>query len=154
MGLDMYLKKKTYVKNWNHTSDENLHTITVKKGKKIREDINPERICEIVEDVMYWRKANHIHKWFIDNIQSGNDDCGEHYVSRDDLKKLIKLCEQVLKFEAGKLNPKEILPVHEGFFFGSYNYGEWYYEECKRTLDILSKLLEEENGDFYYCSSW
>jgi len=36
MGLDMYLYKKSYVKNWNHTPDEQKHSITVRIGGKIR----------------------------------------------------------------------------------------------------------------------
>ena len=29
----------------------------------------------------YWRKANHIHKWIVDNLQDGKDDCQEHSVA-------------------------------------------------------------------------
>ena len=29
MGLDMYLHKRTYVKNWDHMGPEDRHTITV-----------------------------------------------------------------------------------------------------------------------------
>jgi len=154
MGLDMYLKKKTYIKNWDHTPEENLHYVIIKKGDTIREDIKQKRISEIVEDIMYWRKANHIHKWFVDSIQSGEDDCREYYVNRDDLEKLVKLCQDILKFKAGDLDPRKILPVFEGFFFGGYTYDEWYYEACKRTIDIVGKALLEEDGDFYYQSSW
>ena len=60
MGLDMYLHKKTYVKNWDHMKPEELHEITVKKGGKVRKDIKPDRINEVVEEVAYWRKANAI----------------------------------------------------------------------------------------------
>ena len=29
MGLDMYLEKRTYVKNWDHQTPEERHTVTV-----------------------------------------------------------------------------------------------------------------------------
>ena len=33
----------------------------------------------IYEDnqIASWRKANAIHKWFVDNVQDGVDDCGD-----------------------------------------------------------------------------
>ena len=32
MGLDMYLTKETYVKQWDHQTDEERHEVSVKKG--------------------------------------------------------------------------------------------------------------------------
>lgn len=28
----------------------------------------------IWQEIGYWRKANHIHKWFVDKVQGGDDD--------------------------------------------------------------------------------
>lgn len=47
MGLDMYLHKKTYVKNWDHIKPENRHVITVTKGGKPVNGIKVERIARI-----------------------------------------------------------------------------------------------------------
>ena len=69
MGLDMYLHKKTYVKNWEYMSPEELHEVTVKKNGQELPNIKKERISSIEESVAYWRKANHIHQWFVDNVQ-------------------------------------------------------------------------------------
>jgi hypothetical protein len=77
MGLDMYLTRKVYVKNWSFRKPEELHEITVKRGGQPRTDINPEKISYVIEDVAYWRKANAIHKWFVDNCQDGVDECQE-----------------------------------------------------------------------------
>ena len=41
--------------------------------------------------VAYWRKANAIHGWFVDNIQDGVDDQNEYYVSKEKLEELKKL---------------------------------------------------------------
>jgi len=70
MGLDMYLSKKTYVKNWDFQKKSERHTVTIKKGGKVRTDIKPERVSYITESVGYWRKANHIHQWFVDKDTS------------------------------------------------------------------------------------
>ena len=50
MGLDMYLSKKTYVKNWDYMKEGDRHTITV-VGPHTH-SINPSRISHIIEDVM------------------------------------------------------------------------------------------------------
>ena len=78
----------------------------------------------IVEEVAYWRKANAIHKWFVDNVQSGKDDCDSYEVSREQLVKLLGDCEQV---KAHNELAEELLPTQSGFFFGSIEYDKWYF---------------------------
>ena len=97
MGLDMYLYRKTYVKNWRHMQPEQLHHIEIKRGEFIRQDIKPERIAYIIEEVAYWRKANQIHKWFVDNVQDGVDECQESSVEREKLGELVALCKKVIE---------------------------------------------------------
>lgn len=47
------------------------------------------------KEVAYWRKANQIHKWFVDNIQNGVDDCDNYQVSKENLEELLNICKQV-----------------------------------------------------------
>lgn len=96
MGLDMYLAKKTYVKNWDHMSDDQKHTITITKGGEPT-GIDVNRISYIEEHVMYWRKANQIHAWFVETVQKGVDDCGTYYVEVGQLEELLDLCKEVLE---------------------------------------------------------
>lgn len=58
------------------------------------------------EDVAYWRKANQIHGWFVENVQRGEDDCKEYYVSRKRLKKLLDTVNAVL--QASRLVPGKV----------------------------------------------
>ena len=81
MGLDMYLNKKTYVKQWDHQSPEEKYEVVVTKGGKPVDGIKASRVKYIEEEVGYWRKANQIHRWFVTNIQDGVDNCGDYYVS-------------------------------------------------------------------------
>ncbi len=103
--------------------------------------------------VAYWRKANHIHKWFVDHVQNGNDDCEEYRVSRDQLQLLLDNCKLVLM---NKEEAKTLLPRQEGFFFGSYEYDEYYWLDIQDTIEQLEKILKEypEEWDFKYQSSW
>lgn len=150
MGLDMYLHKRTYVKNWDHQTADEKHQITIKKGGKIRKDIKRNRISSIIEEVAYWRKFNALHMWFVENVQKGVDDCGDYYVSDDKLKELLAELEQVVK---DKSKAAEILPTASGFFFGGTEYDEYYFYAVKETIKILKELVKE-GGDFYYHSSW
>lgn len=150
MGLDMYLSKRTYVKNWDHQTADEKHQISIKKSGKVRKDIKPKRISSIIEEVAYWRKFNALHMWFVKNVQKGVDDCGDYYVSDDKLKELLAELEQVVK---DKSKAAEILPTASGFFFGSTQYDEYYFQDVKDTIKILKELVKE-GGDFYYQSSW
>jgi hypothetical protein len=151
MGLDMYLDKENYVKNWNFQKPEEQHEITIKKGGKPVENIDPAKVKFIVEEVGYWRKANTIHNWFVDNVQGGKDECQRSYVEREQLRELLELVEKVLKDHS--LAP-ELLPTQSGFFFGSTDYDEWYFKDLEDTKGILEKALADENGDYYYHASW
>ena len=153
MGLDMYLYKKHYVKNWDWMADHEKHTISVKKGKKKLDHIKPDRVYYVVEEVMYWRKFNALHKWFVDNVQEGVDDCKECFVDESDLKMLLETLTYVFD---NKDSAETILPTAQGFFFGSDEIDEYYWEEVKSTIIQLKDLLEEDNkgASFYYRSSW
>jgi hypothetical protein len=152
--LDMYLEKKTYVKSWEHDPKGKKYKVTVKRGGKDT-GVLPDRVKYVIEEIGYWRKANAIHKWFVDNVQGGNDDCAEYLVSRKELQELLKLAKQALSAKTQE-EKEELLPAQEGFFFGDTDCGEDYEEDLKTTVDILEKALKEPNdeGEFIYSSSW
>ena len=126
----------------------------------------------IAEQVGYWRKANAIHQWFVDNVQDGEDDCDYHReVTRGDLIELRDLCINVVnhspmalgKIENGeRWTPTtgwekiledgkyiidasyaaEHLPTQHGFFFGSNNYDQWYISDLMETIKICNEVLD------------
>jgi hypothetical protein len=153
MGLDMYLEKRSYVKNWDH--NKNKHSITVKYNNKVRKDIDLNKISGIVEEVLYWRKANAIHNWFVKNCQDGNDDCRSYYVTREKLQELVDLCDEVIETKDVSL-----LETASGFFFGSTEYDNYYFDDLKRTSAVIkNELLNKHpegcwNPEYYYQSSW
>ena len=154
MGLDQFLMRKIYIGNkWRDAKDR--ITINIPKSQKTAvfpvNDIKSEKISEIVEEIGYWRKANAIHKWFVDNIQDGNDDCGEYRVSEEQLNKLLKLCETVI---ANPGMAYKILPTEDGFYFGSTDYDEYYHQDIKDTKAIIEEALKDPSNEVYYSSSW
>jgi len=146
----MYLEKRTYVKQWDHQSAEEKHEVVVTKGGQPTK-IDPKKVKYIIEEAGYWRKANQILRWFVENVQNGVDNCGEYYVGSEKLTELLELCKKV---EADHSLADELLPSASGFFFGGTDYDEWYYNDITNTIAILEEALEDEHGDFYYSSSW
>lgn len=184
MGLDMYLSKKTYVKNWSHQSPEEQHSVEVKKNGVLHPTIKPEKVTYITEEVMYWRKANQIHGWFCNNTRELVDNV-RYDVSKEDLEKLLSDCKQVLEIlntstksvtqvQGGFKNGEpfmvdisvydnvdeimEILPPTQGFFFGSDTIDDYYKQDIEETIKVLQEELSlPEVGygaEYEYYASW
>lgn len=154
MGLDMNLNKKTYVLNWGHTPSEERFDINITKGGKEFNAIDTTKVVYIEEEVMYWRKANAIHQFFVDNCQDGKDDCRQSYVSQDVLVELLNNINDILNDHS---KADDLLPAQEGFFFGSTEYDEWYFDALKATKVMLEKEMASpswDNCSYYYQSSW
>lgn len=146
MGLDMYLKARKYTSKY---TDKELNKKLLKLSKI---DTTNTESAELVIQVGYWRKANHIHKWFVDNVQEGEDNCRNYDVSKEQLKDLLKLCKEI-KEENSKA--EELLPSQTGFFFGSYEYDEWYFDGINETIEIIERVLKiDEEWSFEYNSCW
>jgi len=148
MGLDMYLTKETYIGHKEYRKYNGQEDAVIKiKG------VSEDRVKEVVEEIMYWRKANSIHSWFVENVQGGLDECQKSEVEIEKLEELRDICGEIIDHNH---LAEEMLPSTSGFFFGSTDYDEWYWEDIQRTYDGLNKLLEEDNtrSCFYYQASW
>lgn len=144
MGLDMYLNAKRFI--WH--SEEELS----EKVADAFPEVKNRRVKNVIVEAMYWRKSNQIHKWFVDNVQRGVDDCGYYSVSHAKLQELIDLISQALTDRDSSK-----LPTQGGFFFGSTDVDQWYWDDLESTRIELSKVLEdfnEKDWDFEYNSSW
>jgi len=154
MGLDMYLSAKQYLSKYSNAADsEKIAKINEIFNIKTEED-NEYGVKEVSFRVAYWRKANAIHQWFVDNVQDGVDECQESYVPREKLQELIKLCERII---ADPKSSKDLLPTQNGFFFGSNQYDEWYINYINYTAKELNKALKDPaftEAEFYYQASW
>lgn len=174
MGLDQYLYAEKYVSGWAHAKPEDRQEMH-KLGWAI--DGLKEMVCEgsphaeVRVCIAYWRKANAIHRWFVDNCQEGVDDCNPYLVTREQLAELRGLCMRVIEasklaegmvangktfkpewgewrtnLEEGKivLNPEvaqELLPAQAGFFFGSTDYDQWYMQNLMDTVEQIDRAL-------------
>ena len=147
MGLDMYLRgtktfgiyprgqyKPPFERTFEFQSLLNNHDM-----ENAPIDYGTSWSCYTVQfPLMYWRKSNQIHQWFVQNVQGGKDNCDEYSVSLDQLKLLSKTIEPALVSTAAAT---ELLPTAEGFFFGSQEYDEYYFEDLKNTKKQIDKII-------------
>lgn len=100
------------------------------------------------KELAYWRKANAIHKWFIDHCAKGNDDCSEMEVSRADLEKLYSNCKEVLassKLVKAKIkNGKYASPATGGRWVDNIVEGKTIKDQT-----VAHKLLPTTDGFFF-----
>lgn len=151
MGLDMYLSKHIYLgANYEHNNVKG--SIKLTKGKdNTPVNINFKKVKYIIEEAAYWRKANAIHQWFVTNVQDGEDNCADYYVSKEQLQELIDTCKAVI---ADNSKASELLPTQSGFFFGGTEFDDWYFQNLADTVTQLEAVIKDTGGDFYYSSSW
>lgn len=126
MGLDMYLQRR----NKSDSASDG---------------------CEAA----YWRKANQIRKWFVDNTGYPEDaDCLMHKVTKEQLEQLVSDCRKVMENHslAG-----ELMPSSEGFFFGNIEINEIYFSQIRETVRMVTEVIAEtdwNNEDVFYYEWW
>ena len=162
MGLDQYLTAKKYVAKWGYSKDYKDRWITQEF-----QDALPMDVPNITQygghggmnmeyPVGYWRKANAIHNFFVQEVGEDVDDCREMWVDRDILVELRSRCDDVLKADDMEKMAEEVgLETVSGFFFGDTSYDEWYKDDLKLTIEICDHVLAlPEEYSIYYQASW
>jgi len=153
MGLDMFLNAKRYLSDYDvadRVKKEAMMELFPELKAYVIEEYNP--IEQISAQVGYWRKANAIHNWFVQNVQGGKDNCANYYVSRIQLLALKSFCEQVL---ADNSLAEKLLPPVSGFFFGNTEINKFYFSDLESTVKIIDGALAlSEDWEFEYHSSW
>ena len=165
MGLDMYLSAKKHLSKINYKVLQENNELDYNSPEAVYPEFNDlmqlTQLTDVATDMYgasvevtcaYWRKANQIHSWFVREVQGGEDNCGEYYVSSDKLLELLAICKHSLENK----DPALLLP-QGGFFFGSTDIDEWYWNDIKSTISQLERILalpEFDNLSFYYNSSW
>lgn len=97
MGLDMYLYKANRVGKlsaYELLEMEMKHTTSLKQ-------------------IAYWRKADNIHMWFVNNVQDGIDDRGTYEVTKEMLEDLLHTCKS-----------------------------KWCYKDIEDTISIIEDILQ------------
>jgi hypothetical protein len=156
MGPDMYLSARLYTSAYmGKEHNGRLRSLATELG------MPPDNAgagnfnhAEIITCAGYWRKANHIHAWLVQNVQEGVDECQDHDVDRYQLRRLREACVTVLESKEEAV-AREVLPTTSGFFFGGTDYDEDYYKDCEHTIRVIDACLACNDAiGFTYRSSW
>jgi len=153
------LTAERYFGNYMNPNERDLIIEALEGDHPPVRDTNPSATVQI--DIAYWRKANQIHQWFVDNVQGGEDNCQKYFVSIEDLRGLVTLCEGLL-VKKSVVDAEEELPTASGFFFGDTEYNEYYWQDLEDTVNQLRPVLDwfDENDkrlmqwDLHYRASW
>lgn len=102
--------------------------------------------------VYYWRKTNSVHNFFVNNAQGGKDECQYTEVPAGLLEDLIARAAAITEDHS----LTDLLESRGGFFFGSTDYDEWYFEDMEKTARDLPVWIDKapEGATFGYQSSW
>jgi len=168
MGLDQYLEARQYVskRNWlddGHEENANYHIIQPMTQTGV---IDPDSFSGITLEytAAQWRKANAIQRWMEDNLTvEGLENCQSYSISSEKLKELREACNRVLAAtsdKTAKVAEENGLAPMQGFFFGSYDFDEWYFRDLEYTVETINRLDRagalnpESDVSFTYRAWW
>ena len=136
MGLDINVTKiaKTMVKT---------NTNSWKDYEKLIDELN-DIDCENFEFLAYFRKVNFLFEFFSGSL---NEEETTAVITRGEMEELIEKCEFVLN---NRDKASEILPTCDGFFFGSLDYDDYYFESVAKVLLSFQVILENYSDDYLY----
>ena len=149
MGLDQYLEARQYVSknNWlddgGYEDNPDYHTLQPMTQTGV---IDPDAFSGITLEynAAQWRKANGIQRWMEANLAGGAmENCQSYPIDSAKLRELRDACNRVLSARSD--NTKEVAeecglsPMH-GFFFGTYDYDEWYFRDLEYTVETINRL--------------
>ena len=89
------------------------------------------------EQIGYFRKVNFLVKFF-ENIDHRVENLQKIYVDQETAETLLKACEEVL---ADHDKAAELLPTTEGFFFGSTEYDDDYFNDVEGVRNYVKREL-------------
>lgn len=151
-----------YVGGWEFSLHPSYHDLVQAVGITPTEDSpwfyvteKPDGSFVVEVALLYWRKANAIHQWFVENVQKGVDDCGTYPVHPEVLADLYGRIKAALS-DRQESGAAEHLPTQGGFFFGSTDYDEWYWHDLEVTLKELDERMPDlvKVDSLSYHSSW
>lgn len=106
-------------------------------------------------EIGYFRKVNFLVKFFEE--RGFKREWRAVNVTLDDVEELLEACKQVL---ADHSKAEELLPTCDGFFFGSTDYDEWYFDDVKEVKEFCENELIphlqtlDEDEEIEFCISY
>lgn len=90
------------------------------------------------DQIGYFRKVNFLVGFFEEVCGLEIPNLQDVYITKEMVKELYDRCKQVLEDNS---KAEELLPTYPGFFFGNYNYDDWYFKDVKEVKEYVEEML-------------
>ena len=98
-----------------------------------------------------FRKHNYLFRW-VENRVGDIENEQTYYLEKQDIQDLLDSINEVLDDHS---KAEDVLPTQSGFFFGSTEYDEGYFEDLEYAKDKLSAMIDDwedgEQAEFWAC---
>ena len=149
MGLDITFYKAKRLKD-NETKErleeirkeldaEYLKSIDERNSKLINELEDEKEKINPWNEVAYFRKVNFLIPFF-----GYEENCSNIEIDKYQVEDLIEACKEVL---ANHDKASFLLPTQEGFFFGSTDYDDWYFDDVQNVKEKFEEILADFDRD-------
>ena len=114
------------------------------------------------DEIAYFRKVNFLQGYFENKYPDKNLNCEYVRIQKEDVEDIIERCNNILEhvtfsedksLEGVIWSPKAVeiakkeMPIKEGFFYGSYEYDSWFFDDVKEVKEVFEKILKETDFD-------
>lgn len=154
MGLDMYLYASKYESRSQWREDKGIEDFYPSELQDLKTDIWERNFLskETKYQIGYWRKFNALHSYIVKVYADGEDKCQEICLYQERIKHLLAVLKEVKNNHS---KAPQLLPTQSGFFFGSTDYDEWYWEDVEYSIRLFEEVLKlPKEFDIYYQASW
>ena len=104
------------------------------------------------EEIYTWRKFNALQNYMEINFGKGTDiNCKDIELGREDVRNLLSILIQVSDDHS---LAEKLFPNTTGFFYGSQEYDESYFDEVDRSIETFRTALKESSGHKIIYSCW
>ena len=149
MGLDITFYKAKRLKD-NETKErleeirkelaaEYLKSIDERNSKLIKELEDEKEKINPWNEVAYFRKVNFLIPFF-----GYEENCSNIEIDKYQVEDLIEACKEVL---ANHDKASFFLPTQAGFFFGSTDYDDWYFDDVQNVKEKFEEILADFDRD-------
>ena len=150
MGLDQYLEARQYISKRDWSGDEPVDNKAYPIVEAMTRPgvVDPDASGGITLQyiAVQWRKANAIQRWMEYQLSGGElENCRDYPIYGDQLEQLRDDCRAVLDVYVAKgafapmAEDRHLLP-QPGFFFGSYDMDDWYFQQLDMTILSINRL--------------
>lgn len=90
-----------------------------------------------LQEIGYFRKVNPLVAWFSQHVEPV-ENCANIEVQKEQLEFLLATLDKL-----DPINCFELFPTIDGFFFGSTDYDDDYWESVNEVKAFISKTLQD-----------